>query len=95
MKINTLQQILLAQYQGGKFAHIKRTDDYRDCDDLIFKGLFEALDDQCILEANEKGISPFIIAARRLSNISAHVNALIPSLYTGVVPMSAQEPEHI
>ena len=96
MKINDLQALLLQSYQGGKFAHIKRIDDFRDCEDLIFKGLFNMLGDECILDARAKGIDPAAMAAQLLGNVSAHVNAMIPVVYTGVVPMSApaREPAH-
>lgn len=91
MKLNDLQRLLCDSYDGGKFAHIQRIDDFRDCDDLIFKGLFNMLGDECILEARAKGIDPASMAARLLSNVSAHVNAMIPVIYTGI---PAPEPAH-
>lgn len=98
MKINDLQGLLLQSYKGGAYAHIKRIDDYRDCEDLIFKGLFDLMGDDCILEARAQGINPANMAARRLSEISGYVNAMIPAIYTGVVPMSLMtehDPEHV
>lgn len=93
MKINDLQRVLLNTYEGGRWAHIMRSDDYRDCDDMLFKAAFEQLGDDCIIEAHDKGLPVAVIAGARLGRMIASLNSLIPSVYDGRVVINMEPPK--
>jgi hypothetical protein len=90
MKPNTLQRILMDTYRGGEFAHLKRGEDLRECGDTLFTFLYYELDDDVILSAKARGISPALLAVQRLNTALSDIGHVIGVISTGIPSVPAK-----
>ena len=90
MKPNTLQRILMNTYCNGEFAHLKRGEDLRECGDMLFKFLYHELDDDVILDAKARGISPALLAVQRLNTALSDIGHVIGAISAGLPDVPAQ-----
>jgi hypothetical protein len=74
MRINELQRVLLDTYADGEFAHLKRSEDLRECGDGLLKFLFYELDEDCSLEAEDRALDAVAVATQRLLTAVAQIN---------------------
>lgn len=76
--MNEFQRALLARYADGEYAGIiNSAADLPGCGDTLLSFLFNELDDDLLLEAQDQGIEPKELAMQRLTRAANQITEVI------------------
>lgn len=81
---------MMDSYRGGQFSNLQRDEDLRLCEDKVFVGLYNALDDSVILDARRRNMDPALLAVQRLNGVLSEIGHVIGVVGAGIqqVPLT-------